>query len=303
MKMIVLNGPPRSGKDTFLKLLKAVFMDDLPTDTFIPFSYKWVLCEGVAQRYNVSPQTIWDLNADTTKKDKPKKLFGGKSVRQCLIYESEEVIKKELGENGVAIKTFENLKKHVYSLNIDLEKCVLISPDGGFESEMNCAMEFFGLKRSDIMLIQFQRDGCTFDGDSRSFLSNPDMVIQNDGDKIELTSHLEYVRDFIIMYTPITRAEIKVLDNIDSSDPLGVKYENLGINYDTYRTTLSLLRKRDYIAYTPTGTPALTNEGIKALIEIRMKDTVIEPFKGEVLVEERYVVGKDLPVTVIKSKP
>lgn len=86
MKMIILNGPPRSGKDTFLKILKAVFMDDLPTDTLIPFSYKRVLCSEVAKRYNVSPQFIWDLNADTTKKDLPQEMFGGKSVHVNVLF-------------------------------------------------------------------------------------------------------------------------------------------------------------------------------------------------------------------------
>lgn len=198
MKMIVLNGPPRSGKDTFLKLLKAVFMDDLPTDKLVPFSYKWVLCEGVGKRYSIHPKVIWDWNANTLTKDTPKKSLGGKSVRQCLIYESEEVIKKELGEDGVALKTFENVKSHIKEwLDNPIEDCVLVTPDGGFESEMLCAMKFFGICRSDIFLIRFQRKGHTFEGDSRDFIASPNITIDNDGDKIDLMGHLQAVKNFI----------------------------------------------------------------------------------------------------------
>lgn len=221
MKMIVLNGPPRSGKDTFLKLLKAVFMDDLPTDTMIPFSYKWVLCEGVARRYGVTTQAIWDLNANTLTKDKPKKLFGGKSVRQCLIYESEEVIKKELGENGVAIKTFQNIKDDIDLLNIELEDCVLVTPDGGFEGEMRYAMDFFGIPRYNILLIQFNREGCTFEGDSRGFISNPDMIIQNvEGDKVELTRYLRRVQEFIGRTDELDGGELDTLYQLVMNGPL-----------------------------------------------------------------------------------
>lgn len=198
MKMIILNGPPRSGKDTFLKLMKAVFMDDLPTDTFVPFSYKHTICAGVARRYKQRPEYVWELNANTLTKDVPYDMFGGNSIRQCFIYESEEVIKKELGENGVALRTFENLQvEWLVSSHIPLEQCVLVTPDGGFESEMNCAMDFFGIPREDILLVRFYREGCTFEGDSRSYIPNPDLIIDNDGDKISLTKYLSVVKEFI----------------------------------------------------------------------------------------------------------
>ena len=233
MKMIVLNGPPRSGKDTFLKLMKAVFMDDLPTDTFVPFSYKHTLCAGVAKRYNLTAQYVWELNANTLTKDVKYDMFGGKSVRECLIYESEEVIKKEHGENGVATQTFKDLQiSWMADSNIPLDDCVIATPDGGFESEMQEAMDFFGIERKDILLIRFYRDGCTFDGDSRSYISNPDMEIHNNSDKIHLTKYLRSVEIFMLgEVSNLTEFAKNVLFSLamDGPSTLGEVYSRRGL--------------------------------------------------------------------------
>lgn len=195
MKMIVLNGAPRSGKDTMLNVLrtaqdKGVF----GSARLIPFSYKRVLCEGVAKRYGMTPQEVWDLNTNTDTKDLPDERFGGKSVRQALIYESEDVIKKEHGEDGVAIATFKRLQE---DYGDDLNDAILVSPDGGFESEMVAAQNFFGISREDIFLIRMLRDGCTFKGDSRGYINNPNLTIDNDGTIRDLRSHLSTINAFI----------------------------------------------------------------------------------------------------------
>lgn len=205
MRLIVLNGAPRSGKDTILNILldNAKGATDgsskLKALNVIPFSYKYVLCEGVAKRYStlsnqLTTEQIWDYNADGEFKDTPSELFGGKSVRQALIYESEEVIKKQHGENGVAIATFKKLQEEYGD---KLKDAVLISPDGGFESEMRCAKEFFNLDDEDVLLVRVLRDGCTFAGDSRSYISKPTFIISNNGSIDDLTKNIKTVIDFM----------------------------------------------------------------------------------------------------------
>lgn len=196
MKMIVLNGAPRSGKDTMLLMLEQAVTEGLiPKHYLIPFSYKRTLCRSVAIRYGLDEQMVWDLNANTLTKDLPDERFGGKSVRQALIYESEDVIKKELGETGVALQTFEDIKE-IHSL-YSLRHKVLVTPDGGFKSEMNESCNQFDIERKDILLIRMLRDGCTFDGDSRGYIPNPDLVIENNGTIEDLKKHLPTILQFM----------------------------------------------------------------------------------------------------------
>lgn len=181
MKLIVANGPPRSGKDTVIAMLKEKLrLDGRPV---IDLSYKWVLCKGVAERYGISALAVWEINADTDIKDDPLDLFGGKSVRQALIYESEEVIKKEYGADGVAIKAFEDIREEH---GLVPRNAVFFNPDGGFEGELKRFLEFFGVNEADAFVIQMHRNGITFQGDSRGYISNPNLIVQNDGTLEEL---------------------------------------------------------------------------------------------------------------------
>lgn len=190
MKIIITNGPPRSGKDTLCGLiLKGITDHDL-----IPLSYKKTLYVGVARRYGLSVEAVYQMNADTLIKDEPSPLFGGKSVRQALIYESESVIKKELGPQGVAIQTFKLLEEEYGKER--LKNAVLYCSDGGFNSELDAAYDFFGIGVEDVYIIRMLREGCSFEGDSREFLDHPDIVISNDSDIEHLKSYLLLIQCF-----------------------------------------------------------------------------------------------------------
>lgn len=190
MKIVIANGPPFSGKDTICKLIH----ENIKDHDLIPMSYKETLYIGVATRYGLSVKAVFELNADPTAKDLPSALFGGKSVRQALIYESEEVIKKELGESGVAIKTFQLLEERYGKER--LKNAVLVCSDGGFNSEMHEAYNYFGIDVEDVYILQMLREGCSFKGDSREFLRNPDTVIHNDGDIAHLMTYMPRIQSF-----------------------------------------------------------------------------------------------------------
>lgn len=183
MKIVILNGAPRSGKDS---LADALAMSITENDV-IYFSIKHILCLGVAERYDLPPLTVWECNADSDYKDEPSPLFNGKSVRQALIYESEEVIKKEYGEQGVIIKALEDLKK-VYGMD-KLRKAVIICADGGFNSEIPKYGEILECPEEDIYITRILRKGYTFSGDSREFIDNPKFIFKNDG---KLRTFLDY---------------------------------------------------------------------------------------------------------------
>lgn len=191
MKIIITNGPPRSGKDTMCGLIR----EGITGCDLIQLSYKNTLYVGVAKRYNLSVDAVYQLNADTAIKDEPSSLFGGLSVRQALIYESEEVIKKDYGEHGVAIKTFELLKQRYSSER--LKNAVLICSDGGFNSELYAAYRHLGLGVQDVFIARMERAGCSFAGDSREYIHNPDIIIDNNGGKEDLLGYLPRIKEFL----------------------------------------------------------------------------------------------------------
>lgn len=190
MKIIITNGPPRSGKDTMCGFIR----ESITGCDLIPLSYKKTLYVGVAKRYGLSVEAVYQMNADTLIKDEPSDLFGGKSVRQALIYESEDVIKKKYGPRGVAIQTFKLLEEE-YGVE-RLKKAVLYCSDGGFNSELFAAYDYFGIGVADVFILRLLRNGCDFNGDSREFLDHPDAIIQNDGDLDHLRSYLPRIQSF-----------------------------------------------------------------------------------------------------------
>ena len=190
MKIIITNGPPRSGKDTMCGLIR----EGITGHDLIPMSYKKTLYIGVARRYGLSVEAVFQMNADTLIKDEPSSIFGGLSVRQALIYESENVIKKKYGPQGVAIQTFKLLEEEYGTER--LKNAVLYCSDGGFNSELQAAYDYFGIGVEDVYIVRLLREGCSFKGDSREFLNHPDLVISNDSDMNHLKTYLPTIQAF-----------------------------------------------------------------------------------------------------------
>lgn len=197
MKAIILNGPPRAGKDTFQDLLLAEGALNVGHRALIPFCYKHTLCRAAAKRYGVDEKILWALNADTTTKDESYPELGGKSPRQTFIYESEEVIKKEKGEMGVAIQTFENIRDDW--VEYQLQDAVLITASGGFNVETDALMNFFGIDRSDIFIVRIDRNGYTFEAvnDSREYLKDPDLAFRNDHTIEDMKIFIPVIQQFL----------------------------------------------------------------------------------------------------------
>lgn len=190
MKIIITNGPPRSGKDTLCNLI----LEGITGHDLIPLSYKKTLYVGVARRYGLSVEAVFQMNADTLIKDEPCSIFDGLSVRQALIYESENVIKKKYGPQGVAIQTFKLLEEEYGKER--LKNAVLYCSDGGFNSELQAAYDFFGIGVEDVYIVRLLREGCSFKGDSREYLKLPDIVINNNDTIDHLKTYLPAIQVF-----------------------------------------------------------------------------------------------------------
>ena len=236
MKIIITNGPPRSGKDTMCRLIR----EGITGHDLIPMSYKKTLYVGVARRYGLSVEAVFQMNADTLIKDEPSSIFGGKSVRQALIFESEQVIKKKYGPQGVAIQTFKLLEEE-YGVE-RLKKAILYCSDGGFNSELQAAYDYFDISVEDVYIARMLRVGCSFDGDSREFLNNPDIAISNDSTIDHLKTYLPAIQVFCDGYVQSSSRIVHILR--DSERKAHSFLKSIGIDRYLKSKTAGMLKPK-----------------------------------------------------------
>lgn len=199
MHVVLCNGAPFSGKDTLVKDLLSRypdacwvrFKDVLYTDSYkrlfptneISFD-EWVtICNDVKLKDQPLPYFLTKLNIATwifdiligNKDFKNKDIHKERSPRLELIYQSEEIIKPNFGEGGVAVRTAQNM----IDSNPDHADKLFLFSDGGFNYEVNTLIATLGIKRSELTVIRILADGCTFEGDSREYIENPDFTVFN----------------------------------------------------------------------------------------------------------------------------
>lgn len=174
MKIILLNGAPFSGKDTLANRL----VDRLDNTEYVMF--KQPLYERFAERHNLPLNRVKEI-CDGHGKDKPNSLIGGLVPRAELIDISENEIKKQYGDDGVAKIVCDNIR------NIpDYQNKTIVFPDSGFPNELVYLQSQF--PQAEIILIRILRDGCDFkkQKDSRSYLPYPNLVVDNNKDETEI---------------------------------------------------------------------------------------------------------------------
>lgn len=148
-KLLILNGPPGCGKDTIAAWFSA--------------HYKWNHVEFKSRLfaitravYNVS-QLEWNQLYTRELKEKPTPLLNGKSPREALIFVSEHVIKPAYGKQFFGKELAKSLKDGIS-----------ICSDGGFIDEVFPCSDLLGV--GNVAVIAIEREGCSYSGDSRSYL-------------------------------------------------------------------------------------------------------------------------------------
>lgn len=177
MDIILANGAPFSGKDTLVAQLLKVF------DNSVYIRFKNPLYKRFAEIHNLQFDEVVAM-CTGKQKDLPNERLGGLIPRQVLIDISENEIKPQDGVDGVALRVIDEI--------LDMEehnRKTFIFPDSGFEEEKRCferILPRFGLQRT--ILIRILRDGCNYEDqkDSRSYLENPDLIIDNNVDESHL---------------------------------------------------------------------------------------------------------------------
>lgn len=165
MRIILLNGPARSGKTTAAKMLSAV----IPECATIGFSYH--LKVMVHTVYLGRTGAALDPDAFDGCKGEPQEVLSGMSWRQAYIHYSEKVIKPLHGEDWFG----EQFVRSAHASGADF----VIAPDSGFVPEVSCAVREFGA--ANVRLVRIYKDGCSFAGDSRDYISMKHLgVVENE---------------------------------------------------------------------------------------------------------------------------
>jgi hypothetical protein len=166
MNIILLNGPPRSGKDTVADILSRTF-------SYEKKSFALPLKRAIASFFNKDLAWLED------NKDNP--ISNPTTYRDLLIGLSEDVIKPKLG-----LTFFGKLLADEVSNSAAHD---FVITDCGFTEEVH---EFISrlYNQYQIHLWRITRPGCSFTNDSREFIqplpAHPFQIIHNDGSLTDL---------------------------------------------------------------------------------------------------------------------
>lgn len=189
MKVILFNGPPRSGKDTAADILYNYFAK---IQELYPKRYAFArpLKETTHALYGIKCE--WDAFEYT--KDREQEKFFGLSPRQAYIKVSEEMVKPVLGKEHWG-NVFLN---YVDSLPNVKENIIIVS-DCGFIEEIQPIKKKIG--SHNMFLINVVREGTNFKNDSRSYIDDPSIpgyILDNNEGISELSDKMKMISEIII---------------------------------------------------------------------------------------------------------
>ena len=129
--------------------------------------------------------------------------------RQLLILVSEDFVKPICGQNAFGVLATRRL------LLQDIDKNTVFS-DGGFVEEIKPLVDTFG--KENVVVIRIHRKGCTFDGDSRSYITDwqADELCINIHDFYNDEQPLETLYEDFVIYPFVGFMGLFTVDGFDS---------------------------------------------------------------------------------------
>lgn len=184
-QIILFNGPPGSGKDTAAKYLQREY-------GAYHTKFAKALKEATHALYGLGalPDDFFESS-----KGKATQTFFGLPPRQAYIKVSEELVKPVLGKNFFGEVMRQTCKRAVGD-GYDL----IVISDSGFAEEALPLVEEFGAENILLVQIHAEERGCTFEGDSRSYISLPAVYtahIDNNGSEEEFLNTIDWIMEIL----------------------------------------------------------------------------------------------------------
>jgi hypothetical protein len=180
--LILLNGPPRCGKDTAGAILGEQIEMPWMTEKFSA-----ALKDATHLLYRLA----WPCDHYEDTKDVPTSAFLGLTPRQAYIGVSERYMKPTHGEDVFGRFLAESIQRSTPNIE------TVIITDSGFLAE---ARHVAALAER-VLAVRIHREGCTFDGDSRSYWPVPNkwecVEVVNPGDMDGFRRVLEPVVEWV----------------------------------------------------------------------------------------------------------
>ena len=158
--IIILNAPARSGKDTLANSIKERYPNIRDTSFKLPLYH--LFCQTVGMDYH----GFMEMYNTEGWKDSPNSMLNGKTPRELMIHISEGYIKPFFGEDYFGKQVANQIYFYEHSRE---EEQTWVIPDGGFNTETEELLKVGGDR---VVCIQFTREGRTFEGDSRNWITN-----------------------------------------------------------------------------------------------------------------------------------
>lgn len=202
--VVIFNAPPSSGKDVAVDFMLNYF------NTGLKASFKDALYIDTAKYFNIDVKDLIEYHSDRELKERASEMFpkyeehslkqralsflygvgslfgvcslmslGYYSSREALIHVSENVVKPTQGNDFYG-------RKLVETIQASSERYVF-TPDGGFKDEATPLLE----AGYNVYIVQLERNGATFDNDSRKLLTEDDFKGE-DGDM--LYQNLKFIK-------------------------------------------------------------------------------------------------------------
>ena len=169
-KVVLLNGPPGCGKDTIGRILCDLGMCEM-------LAFKGKLFDIALNVSGISKEDWFERYNDRELKELPWERIGDLSQRQFLIKISEEWLKPTFDDGYFGRAAAEAID------TLDSEKDVVFT-DSGFQKETDVLIAH----GYEVHVIHLRREGYSFDGDSRNYLTGYDRTYD-----IELINGEPYV--------------------------------------------------------------------------------------------------------------
>lgn len=150
-RAILLNGPPRAGKDTAAQAIAA--------------AWPMARIDRFAGPLKIATHTLFGLAPDADAYENVKGLpcqeFGGLTPRAAYIKMSEEAIKPAFGSDFFGRLLARRMAGEILT----------VVPDSGFEGEARPVLNLLGARN--VLLLRIHRRGFDFRQDSRSYIELP----------------------------------------------------------------------------------------------------------------------------------